>query len=84
METKVESVWDQEIKRGVKQSWDLGSFAAVLQCLHLDKPLLEQQNTNKLYGIKNNYVKKIKKKKECLISSTALFTNITVFTLSYA
>ena len=66
METKVESVGDQEIKRGVKQSWDLGSFAAVLQCLHLDKPLLEQQNTNKLYGIKNNYVKKIKKKKQGL------------------
>ena len=36
--------------------WDLGPFAAVLQCLHLDKPLLKQQNTKKLYGAKNNYV----------------------------
>ena len=36
--------------------WDLGPFAAVLQCLHLDKPLLQQQNTKKLYGTKNNSV----------------------------
>ena len=28
--------------------WDLGPFAAVLQCLHSDKPLLSQQNTEKL------------------------------------
>ena len=34
--------------------WDLGLFAAVLQCLHLDTPLLEQQNTKKLDGTKNN------------------------------
>ena len=34
--------------------WDLGLFAAVLQCLYLDKHLLEQQNTKKLYGTKNN------------------------------
>ena len=25
-----------------------------MQCLHLDTPLLEQQNTKKLYVIKNN------------------------------
>ena len=37
-------------------SWDLGPFAAVLQCLHLDKPLLQQQSTKKLYGTKNNCV----------------------------
>ena len=34
--------------------WDLGPFAAALQCLHLDTPLLEQQNTKKLPGTKNN------------------------------
>ena len=34
--------------------WDPGPFAAVLQCLHLDTPLLEQQNTKKPYGTKNN------------------------------
>ena len=33
--------------------WDLGPWAAVLQCLHLDTPLLEQ-NTKKLNGTKNN------------------------------
>ena len=41
-------------------TWDplLGpeTFAAVLQCLHLDTPLVKQQNTKKLYGTKNNYV----------------------------
>ena len=36
--------------------WDLGPFAAALQCLHLDTPLLEQQNIEKLYGTKNNCV----------------------------
>ena len=36
--------------------WDLGCFTAVLQCLHLDTPLLQQQNTKKLYGPKNNCV----------------------------
>ena len=34
--------------------WDLGPFAVVLQCLHLDTPLPELQNTKKLYGTKNN------------------------------
>ena len=28
--------------------WELGPFAAVLQCLHLDTPLLDQQNIKKL------------------------------------
>ena len=36
--------------------WDLGPFAEVLQCLHLDTPLLQKQNTKKLYGTKNNCV----------------------------
>ena len=35
-------------------SWELGPFAAVLQCLHLDTPLLKQQNIKKLHGIKNH------------------------------
>ena len=34
--------------------WDLGPFAAALQCLHLDIPLLE--NKIKLSGIKNSHV----------------------------
>ena len=33
-----------------------GPLAAVLQSLHLDTPLLKQQNTKKLYGTKNNCV----------------------------
>ena len=41
----------------VRQAWDLGHFAAVPQCLHLDTALLEQQNTQKLYGTKNNCVR---------------------------
>ena len=36
--------------------WDLGPFAAVLQCLHPDTTLLKPQNTKKLYGTKNNCV----------------------------
>ena len=32
----------------IETAWDLALFAAVLQCLHLDVPLLEQQNTKKL------------------------------------
>ena len=35
---------------------DLGPFAAVLQCSKLDIPLLEQQNTSKLYRTENNCV----------------------------
>ena len=45
-----------EFLRGNETGWDLGPFAEVLQCLHLDTPLLEQQNTKKLYGTKNNCV----------------------------
>ena len=33
--------------------WNLGT-SPVLQCLPLDSPLLQQQNTKKLYGTKNN------------------------------
>ena len=40
----------------MRQAWDLGPFAALLQSLHLDTPLLELQNTKKLYGTKNNCV----------------------------
>ena len=41
---------------GGETGWDLGPFAAVLQCLHLDTPLLKQQNTKRLYGTKTNCV----------------------------
>ena len=34
--------------------WDQGASAAVLQCLHLDKTLFQQQSTKKLQGTKNN------------------------------
>ena len=34
----------------------MGRFAAELQCLHLDTPLLPQQNTKKPYGTKNSCV----------------------------
>ena len=37
---------------GVETDWDLGPFAAVLQCLYSDTPLLEQQRNYK--GIKIN------------------------------
>ena len=43
---------------GCETGWDLGPFAGnwapLLQCLHLDTLLFEQQNTKKLYGTKNN------------------------------
>ena len=32
----------------LREAWDLGPFATVLQCLHLDKSLLELKNTKKL------------------------------------
>ena len=38
-----------------KPFWDRpGTWDPLLQCLHLDPPLLEQQNTKKLHGTKNN------------------------------
>ena len=33
-----------------------GTWDPLLQCLHLDTPLLEQQDTKKLFGTKNNCV----------------------------
>ena len=39
---------------GHERGWDLEPFAAGLQCVHLDTPLLEQQNTKKLYVTTNN------------------------------
>ena len=42
----------------MRQAWDLGPFAAALQCLHLDTAILQQQNTKKLYGNKNNQMHK--------------------------
>ena len=35
----------------MRQAWDRDPL---LQCLYLDTPLLQQQNTEKLYGTKNN------------------------------
>ena len=37
-------------------TWDLGPFSVVLQCLHLDITLFQQQSTKKLHGTKNNCV----------------------------
>ena len=42
--------WDSMLR----QVWDLGPFAAVVQCLELDTTLHKQQTTKKLYGTKNN------------------------------
>ena len=44
--------------RDIGISWDVGPFAARLQCLHLDTPLLKQLNINtkKLDETKNNCV----------------------------
>ena len=42
-----------DIIKKLRQCWDLGSFAAILQSLHLDTPLFQLQNTKKLYGTKN-------------------------------
>ena len=36
------------VGRLTETGWDLGPFAVVLQCLHLDICLLELQNTKKL------------------------------------
>ena len=44
----------QSLSVGDETGWDLGPFATVLQCLHLDKPLLQQQNTKRKYETKNN------------------------------
>ena len=35
----------------LRQAWNPGLFDAVLQCLHLDIPLLDEQNTEKLLGL---------------------------------
>ena len=43
--------WKQAFTTGT--GWDLVPFAS---CLYLDKCLLEQQKTKKLYGTKNSYV----------------------------
>lgn len=53
--------WCKDSREGISKEvlarWDrLGSFADVLQCLHLDTLLLQKQNTNKWYGTKNNCV----------------------------
>ena len=39
---------------GHEMGWDLEPFAARLQCLHLDTPLLEQQDTKKLDVTRND------------------------------
>ena len=39
--------WKQFQQSGVKTGWDLEPFAAMLQ-LHLDRPVLELQDTKKL------------------------------------
>ena len=38
----------------MRQAWDLGPFAAMLQSVYLDTPLLKLQNTKTLCGTKNN------------------------------
>ena len=44
------------IRKSLRGHWDkLGPGTLSLQSLHLDTPLLQKQNTKKLYGTKNNY-----------------------------
>ena len=38
----------------MRQAWDLGPFAAMLQSVYLDTPLLKLQNTKTLCGTNNN------------------------------
>ena len=56
-------IWDRRIAKlretenrrvlaKVRQAWDTGLSAAVLQCLHLDTPLLEQHNAKKFWDWK--------------------------------
>ena len=48
---RYENLTETENRRVVakgRQAWDMGLSAAVLQCLQLDTPLLEQQNTKQL------------------------------------
>ena len=44
-------LWCEQSVIDSETGWDLGPFAAGL---HLDTPLLKQQNSKKLYGTKNN------------------------------
>ena len=48
--------WPQRLlwECGLNPQGEAGTWDPTLQCLHLDSPLLQQQNTKKLYGTKNN------------------------------
>ena len=53
LRTNVSHVSLEEEKLILRQA---GTWDPLLQCLHLDKPLLQQQNTKKLQGTKNNFM----------------------------
>ena len=48
------SHWDDILGTALPPAWDQGTFVAMGQSSHLDTPLLELQNTKKLYGTKSN------------------------------
>ena len=54
-DTRIAKLTETENRRvvaKVRQAWDMGLSAAALQCLHLDTPLLEQQNAKKIMRLK--------------------------------
>ena len=52
-----ETISIQKLLTFLHSSWgQAGTWDPLLQCLHLDKRLLKQQNTKKLQGTKNNRV----------------------------
>ena len=58
-DTRIAKLTETENRRvvaKVRQAWDMGLSAAALQCLHLDTPLLEQQNAKKNYETENNFM----------------------------
>lgn len=52
----MEYIWDRFLHRSCPRIEQAGTWDPLLQGLHLDKHLLEKQNTNKLWGTENNYM----------------------------
>lgn len=50
----MEYIWDRFLQ--IHKNEQAGTWDPLLQGLHLDKHLLEKQNTNKLWGTENNYM----------------------------
>ena len=51
------ALYPLRIRQSLRGHWDkLGPETLLLQCLHRDTPRLQERNTKKLYGTKNNCV----------------------------